>query len=242
MDDSQGASPTFLYLIRHGQAIVNVEPIIGGMKGDRGLTGLGVQQATRLRDRLETTQEIAADVLIASSLPRARQTAEIIAPSLKLPVILDDSVQEFRSGEEGDGLTLEEYKRRFGWVDIQSEPFTPVDPGGESWTTFLFRVVHALHRILTEHQGKHIVIVCHGGIIDASFFYFFNMSGFAIPSTGFDTRNTSITCWKQVFRHGKMRWVIDRYNDDAHLRGMVVEKSIDYLDQPPAQPAVPTEE
>ena len=33
--------PTDLYLIRHGEAVANVEPIIGGMRGDVGLTELG---------------------------------------------------------------------------------------------------------------------------------------------------------------------------------------------------------
>ena len=87
---------TNLYLIRHGEAVSNVEPIIGGMRGDVGLTALGIAQAERLRDRLAATHEIPADVLIASNLPRARQTAEIIQPALGVPVCLDESVQEMR--------------------------------------------------------------------------------------------------------------------------------------------------
>jgi len=80
---------THLYLIRHAEAVSNVEPIIAGMRGDTGLTAHGVAQAERLRDRL-AAGEIAADVLIASTLPRAQQTAEIIAPALGLPIIWDD--------------------------------------------------------------------------------------------------------------------------------------------------------
>ncbi len=96
---------TNLYLIRHGEAVVNVKPIVGDMRGDTGLTPLGVTQAERLRDRLAATGEISADVLIASTMPRARQTAEIIAPALGLPILWDDDVQEMRSGE-ADGMTL----------------------------------------------------------------------------------------------------------------------------------------
>ena len=72
---------THLYLIRHGESVANVQPIVAGMRGDVGLTERGVAQADRLRERL-AQGEIAADVLIASTLPRARQTAEIIAPAL----------------------------------------------------------------------------------------------------------------------------------------------------------------
>jgi probable phosphoglycerate mutase len=245
MDLKNLPPPTHLYLIRHGQALVNVEPIIGGMKGDRGLTALGVEQACRLRDRLAATGEIQADFLLASSLPRARQTAEIIAPALGIPANLDDDLQELRVGEEGDGLTLEEYKRRFGWVDLEADPFRPVDPHGESWATFMLRVARSLTRITREHTGKTIAIVCHGGVIDGSFLHFFGMNGFAVPSAGFYTQNTSITYWRQSTHHDHLRWTLMRYNDDAHLRGLSIAPNIDYTQEEsaePAEPAVPTEE
>ena len=38
---------THLYLIRHGEAVSNVEPIIGGMRGDTGLSPLGVRPLPR---------------------------------------------------------------------------------------------------------------------------------------------------------------------------------------------------
>ena len=83
---------THLYLVRHGEAVVNVEPIMGGMRGDTGLTPRGVAQAESLRDRLAATGEIAADILISSTLPRARQTAEIIAGVLNMPVEIREEV------------------------------------------------------------------------------------------------------------------------------------------------------
>ena len=97
---------THLYLIRHGQHIGSVKHIIG----DTELSPLGIQQAERLRDRLAATGEIKADVLIASTFKRARQTAEIIAPAFGLPIIFDDEVQEWRDGE-AEGMTLDEFRR-----------------------------------------------------------------------------------------------------------------------------------
>ena len=70
---------THLDLIRHGESTPQTERIMGGMRGDRGLTPKGMAQAERLRDRLAATREIAADVVITSTMPRARQTAQIIA-------------------------------------------------------------------------------------------------------------------------------------------------------------------
>ena len=59
---------THLYLIRHGEALGAVKRIIGNTP----LSPFGITQAERLRDRLAATGEIAADVLISSTLVRAR--------------------------------------------------------------------------------------------------------------------------------------------------------------------------
>lgn len=208
---------TQLYLIRHGEAVSNVEPVIAGMQGDAGLTPLGVAQAERLRDRLAASGEVAADVLIASTLPRARQTAKIIAPALGLPIIWDDEVQELRPGE-ADGLSLAEYRERYGSPEYESDPFQPLAPAGESWASFLVRAAAALLRIARDYQDKRIVVVCHGGVIDASFQTFAEMNLLAPKRLDFDTRNTSITHWSR-HQHGDLppRWRLMRYNDAAHL-------------------------
>lgn len=232
---------THLFLIRHGQAVSNVEPIIAGMKGDAGLTPLGVQQAERLRDRLRASGEIKPDVFLASSLPRARQTAEIIAPALGLSPNLDDELHELRPGDAGDGLSLDEYKRRFGWVSLEDEPERLIDPGGESWATFTARVSRALSRITTEHAGKTIIAVCHGGVIDVSFLHFFQMPLGRVPPAGFFTHNTSITHWEFDGRAKRDHWRLVKYNDDAHLAGMEQGAWLDWATIKPADPAPDTE-
>lgn len=239
-------APTRLYLIRHGQAVVNVEPIMGGMKGDTGLTPLGIEQATRLRDRLLATGEVKPDIFIASTLPRARQTAQIIAPAFPgVELTLDDAVQEFRVGPDADGLTFDEYKARFGWHDFADDVFQETDPGGESWATFLLRIGQTLTRITRAHRGKTIVVVCHGGVIDAAFMIFFGLNAFAVPSVGLHTVNTSLTLWERVKHRETMRWQLSFYNDDAHLRGAGVSRgvNIDYTAQTPvAAPTLPTQQ
>lgn len=239
---------TQLYLIRHGEAFGNVQPILAGMRGDAGLTPRGVAQAERLRDRL-AQGEIAADVLIASTLPRARQTAEIIRPALGLPLTLDDEVQELMLGE-ADGLSNQEAWARFGTPDFDAAPLRPIAPGGESWGDFALRVSRALTRITAEHAGKSIVIVCHGGVIDGSFIHFFQMPGLVLPPTDFHTRNTSITHWERVQRRSRAMWRLNSYNDIAHLKGIGAFESVRWEDTDlaprddtthPASP-VPTEE
>ncbi len=220
---------TDLYLIRHGEAVVNVKPIVGGMRGDSGLTELGVRQATSLRDRLSATGEISADVLIASTLPRARQTAEIIAPALGLPIIFDDEFQEMRVGD-ADGMPNHEAWEKFGLPIIDQDAFHQIAPNGENWVQFTQRIAMAYTRITREHAGKKIVVVCHGGVIDSSFIYFFNMGTMAPPPAGLYTYNTSITHWRQHAWDGRVRWRLMLYNDTFHLRHVGVNDSISWQD------------
>ncbi|HKS68846.1 MAG TPA: histidine phosphatase family protein [Ktedonobacterales bacterium] len=212
---------TKLYLIRHGQAHCNVPPYgtVAGPNGDKGLTPLGVRQAERLRDRLAATGEIAADVLIASTLRRAMQTAQIIAPALGgLPIVPDDDVQEMRVGDF-DGLPWEQVKEQ--WADHRVDPYRPLGPGGENWPRFHVRVAEALDRIVAEHAGKNVVVVCHGGVVDASFAYFFGLPTLAPGKSGLYTANTSITQWEEEPHDGfSLRWRLVRYNDDLHVRDL----------------------
>jgi probable phosphoglycerate mutase len=215
---------TTLYLIRHGESYANVDPggSVAGMKGDRGLTELGRRQAERLHDRL-LSGEIAADVLIASTLPRARQTAEIIQPALDLPIQWDDEVQEMRPGT-ADGEPWLEMQRMHGRADFRRDPYRPLSPGGETWGQFVLRVGTALDRIAREHDGKTIVIVTHGGFIDSTFLVLFGVNTLIQPQLELYTHNTSITQWEKHGHDGTPRWRLVRYNDDLHVRDIVVDE------------------
>jgi probable phosphoglycerate mutase len=235
---------TDLYLIRHGEALGAVHDIIG----NTALSSLGILQAERLRDRLAATGEIAADVLISSTFERARQTAEIIAPALGLPILFDDEVQELRDGV-GGGIHVDEYRAKFGEVNFRETPFRQVAPDGENWGQFVLRVSTALDRIIHEYDGKTIVIVCHGGVIGVSFLYFIGAGSLQYPQAGFDTDNTSITHWARRSASGRSaRWRLKCYNDDMHLRDIqstvrIPWKAISAIPAEGAeQPIVPLEE
>jgi probable phosphoglycerate mutase len=222
---------THLYLIRHGEAWGAVHRRILDVGENCGLTDRGRAQAARLRDRLAATGEIQADVLIASTFPRARETAEIIAPALGLPLTLDDEVQELRAGE-AEGMSWEEFDRQYGGPEGR-HPFQATPPGGENWAQFNVRVGAALHRITTEHAGKTIVVVCHGGVVDVSFLQFLGISPMIRYRFEFYTYNTSITHWQAVERRGEARWRLRRYNDGLHLHD-----SVRWVPTPPTDDAM----
>ena len=203
---------THLYLVRHAEYVKEQQ----GKLIDGQLSPEGVQQAERLRDRLLKDEEIHIDVLFSSSMRRAQHTAEIIAPALGLPVIYESDVEEWRN--EDGSLTEEEFIALWRDVPAEERPFFRWVNGCENWMEFIVRTTSALHRIIHEHDGKHIMIICHGGIVEASFVYFFQMSMANLRRATVDAHHTSITHWHTAHIEGfPAIWLLERYNDTAHL-------------------------
>lgn len=199
---------THLYLIRHAEYLSSDET------PDGGLSSAGHWQAERLRERLGRTREIAPDVLIASPLPRAVQTAGYLAPIFGLPVLVEGEVEEWRNVSP-DGTLITD-KLRAAAPD--QRPFVEPYPGGEDWSAFMSRAVHALNRLTREHAGGSIVVVCHGGVIEASFVFFAGLSPFRIPPLLIDADYTSLTHWQKIPGVTLDRWRLNSFNDTAHLR------------------------
>ena len=209
---------TELYLIRHGESVANVEPIIGGPRGDSGLTDRGREQAHLLELRLRA-ERLHAHRLYTSTLPRARETAEYVARALRLPVQPTDDLHELRPGE-ADGLTVDQWRERYTGSDGRSadrDPFHAFSPGGESWATFLVRAGATLTSLVDLHPDETIVAVCHGGILEASFYLAFGL-GASSNRVFFDPLNTSITRWRhQRGPDGRRDWTMVTFNDAGHL-------------------------
>ena len=210
---------TRVTIIRHGESQCTVDGIVGGTKGCTGLSMGGRQQAERLRDRLLRTRELAAtDVVLTSVLPRAIETARIIGAGLgsgDLEALEDCDLCELHPGE-CDGMTWAEYGERYGNVNMRDDPYMPISPGGESVATFMARVGGALRRAVDRYECQQIVIVAHGGVIQASFRAFANLP----LQTGIDLEpsNTSLTEWEgDRDDDGTLHWLLVRYNDFAHL-------------------------
>lgn len=227
---------THLYLIRHALSVGNVGPVMASVQSDTGLTPRGQQQAERLRERC-AAGDIKADVLLASTMPRAMQTAQIVASGLGLQVEGDDGLQELRLGE-ADGMTDDEMDAKFGRVNIVTDPFTPIAPGGESWSQFTLRIAATLERITNKYRGQRIVAFTHGGVVAAAFTYFFGLNLLKIPPVGLAPHpsNTAISYWQSGTMAGQPIWQLIRYNDDTHLRGLDNGTAVNWqeLSLPPA--------
>lgn len=218
---------TRLAVIRHGEAACNAEDYIGGHRSCRGLTARGVAQAEALAARLASTGELAdAAALWTSVLPRAVETGEHVARALGMePAGARCDLCERHPGE-ADGLSWAEYEARYARSSLPAGvgDDAPLAPGGETWSGFVARAAGALSDVAAGHPGRLVVVVAHGGVVDASLIAFLGLPVQA-PGIRFHAENTSITEW----RHTGVGWQLARYNDAAHLAG-----EADLRPEPPA--------
>src|SRR3954447_15369768 len=130
-----------LILVRHGDAFAGFDSVISGPRGCLGLPDLGRRQAAALRDYLASSGRVHADVLLASELPRAIETASIIAEGIGMESFgRACDLCEVHTGA-ADGLTWAEYATKYGSFDMEAEPDREFAPGGDSWNSFHERVL-----------------------------------------------------------------------------------------------------
>jgi probable phosphoglycerate mutase len=153
-----------LLLIRHAESPHNLGSRLVSASAT-GLTARGLRQAAWLADHLAARGPI--DTLYASTIDRARRTAEAIAERTGLVVRLVDDLREWDFGE-CEGLTPEEIERRY--PGQLSAPPARDDlewgwPGGESRGAFYARARRAIDRIAASHDGSTAAVVAHNGLL-----------------------------------------------------------------------------
>jgi probable phosphoglycerate mutase len=208
------AGATRIVLVRHGEAICNVNGIVGGVRGCTGLTELGRRQVSALAERLERTGELAgATALYASVLPRAVETAGFLHAVVgggALDVVQECALCELYPGES-DGLGWQEVVDRFGVPEWDTDPDTVIAPGGESWTAFVARASAAVRALAARHPGELVVAAVHAGVIESTMISFLELPP-ALSRRGW-TRivHASLTEWEWI--PTESRWVLIRFND-----------------------------
>jgi broad specificity phosphatase PhoE len=211
---SSSDKPVYNFVfLRHGESIGNAESRWQG-QSDYALTEKGRAQARALAERWKS-EAVKFDLVIASPLVRAKETAEIIASALDTKVETDSILLERNIGEM-EGLTADEVRRR-----PQPPYVTPYDPiGGEGegdWALFL-RAGQALHDLVRRSPGSYL-IVSHGGLLNQLMNAIIGIAPHVDPSgVRFRFENTAFA--RVIYFPHQHRWVIDTVNDRAHLRSL----------------------
>jgi len=208
---------TRLILIRHGASHHKEDGVVGGPRGCRGLNDLGRSQAERLGQRLVRELKDWPTVIYCSVIPRAIETAEILAATFgDLDVVLDCGLCTYHTPAEADGKPWTEYSHES--TVAGGGVFRPFQRGNESWSELVGRTGQTLEQIVARHVGETIVAVAHSETVQSAFIVF----GGLPLSPGFEmvVMNTSITEWETKGNPDawpRPCWVLVRFNDSAHL-------------------------
>jgi broad specificity phosphatase PhoE len=156
------------------------------------------------------------DVVLVSTMRRAVHTAEIISEPLGIVPEQHGDLMERTSGE-AEGMKIAEYTAKYGiapWTDWEN----PLSPGGESGHDFGARVLAATDRVVHEHRGKTVWVICHGGVIMVSAVRRWpgaSVDLSKLPVTS--PQNTSVSEWHV---DGESNWRMASFNDQTHLVGI----------------------
>jgi broad specificity phosphatase PhoE len=158
--------PVKLYLVRHGQTELNRD------RRFRGLTRAPLNDRGRLEARgaAAILKGSGVDVVRSSPVPRALETAAIIAESLGAHVETDEGFTDVDYGQ-WQGLTVEEVGERFGPEMLESwkkDPGSFVFPDGDSMRSVRDRLRPAIEGLAGGADDR-VVVVSHLAVLKVCF-------------------------------------------------------------------------
>ncbi|MTD58861.1 histidine phosphatase family protein [Amycolatopsis pithecellobii] len=190
-----------LVLWRHGETDYNAA---GRMQGhlDSALTEVGWNQA---RFAVPALARFEPDLVIASDLRRATDTATVLTEAIGVPLRIDKRLRETHLGE-WQGMTGPEVDagwpgERFRWRDDA----TWAPPGGETRVEVAARASEVVNDLLDDAEHRQTVLLAaHGGLITA-----LTASLLGLP----------VTAWPQLGGIGNCHWVELGRRDDVWRLG-----------------------
>jgi len=176
---------------------------------DPELSPEGLTQAEHLGQYL-STEKIHA--VYASPLRRAQQTAAPLARIHGLNVVLEEDVAEW-DRNSNEYVPVEELKAANDprWQAMLRGEWNVHE---ESANDFNQRTIGSIERIISEHTGHTVAIVCHGGVINA---YLTHVLGLTAYQQGFFYPNYTSIHRIAAARSGERSIVT--INETSHLRG-----------------------
>lgn len=205
-----------LYLIRHGQSLVNLKEY-ADTNFDAGLTPLGADQAARLAAWMPAHVPH-LDKLFASTMQRARETVAPLAQAYDVPVSFDDRIREIGNNRLDHTPWPAEDLPQFADFWGSERPFSSMTPGregGESLSHFRSRVGMFIEELVETSIGMVVAAVCHGGVIETAFDLIFNVGIWRRSEVW--TFNTGISLFEYVDHPKREAWRLHFHSRIEHL-------------------------
>lgn len=180
---------TTVIIVRHGKTSWNKLKKLQG-KSDIPLSKEGKKEAKLVAKRLS---EYPIEKIYTSKLSRAIQTGAIVAEELKLEAEEHEGLNE-RDYGEFEGKTWDEIGLTF--TPDKKISFYLKPKKGEHYPQFHKRIVKAFGDIIKKHAGQTILLVCHGGVLNALLRHVNNISHDNPLHYSFP--NTSVTVFEVI--------------------------------------------
>ncbi len=201
-------------LLRHGEFVGNAEGRIQGLS-DFPLTKHGQEQARALARRW-LTEERPFHRVLSSPLARCRETAEIIAGAMNLPVEYDEIWMERDYGKLS-GMTHAIAVENEG-RPLYAYPYQPVGENGESLWDLYLRGTQALNTLMSLNPGRYLV-VSHGGILNMVLYAILGIAPQAyLRGARFLFGNTAFAALS--YMPSEHVWRVEALNDHHHNRNI----------------------
>lgn len=146
-----------LYLLRHGEAVPVAQDGSGADPWRAPLTPRGRAQVAALAECLAAC---ALDLLVTSAVPRALETAGILARRVGLQPVTDEGLNELQPGRVLAGSPADvrqAIRQAYREAGLPGARFL----GGETFATFGRRIEQALARILAQPGWTRAAVVTH---------------------------------------------------------------------------------
>ncbi|WP_078429205.1 histidine phosphatase family protein [Alkalihalobacterium alkalinitrilicum] len=177
----------YLYFIRHGESEGNKLGIIQGWQ-DFSLSVTGMMQAEQLAKYLENKP---LDFIYTSDLTRAYETASAVAERKHLTAHKWEKLREINLGPL-EGKTRQDIEAQYPEIKERSLLTSGV-VGTESVSEITSRCKYLLDQMKHAHDGKHVALVAHGGLISIMLMYILLGDEWHLHHRPFQIDNTSIT-------------------------------------------------
>lgn len=150
------------YYLRHGESLSNEKEYLNSDTGaENPLTEKGVAQA---KAAAADFKDVDIDLVFVSPLQRTQETAKILQGELGWSdemMHTEEAIREFEMGEF-EGVDYHKF------VEARKTlKFGGRVKDGESYRDVVIRVGQFMEQLESQHQGKNILIVSHGGVHEA---------------------------------------------------------------------------
>jgi 2,3-bisphosphoglycerate-dependent phosphoglycerate mutase/probable phosphoglycerate mutase len=187
-----------LVLWRHGETDYNAT---GRWQGhlDSALTETGWNQA---RFAVPVLTKFAPELVVASDLRRATNTATVFTDAVGIPLRIDERLRETHLGK-WQGLTNAEVEAEWpGMIDLWRVDPTVAPPDGETRVEVADRAAEVVDDVDREFDGT-VMLCAHGGLISA-------LTGRLL--------NLPIGSWGQLGGIGNCHWTVFTRRPDGDGR------------------------